>query len=233
MFQFPGFASCPYGFRTRYLHLTMRSPGTPQTGMVLPDRPPPVMAALPDYALSKVGCPIRRFPDQSLFAAPRNLSQRTTSFIASQRQGIHRMLLRRLIVLMIDVRSVQTDGTAQSERPSSCFRHAPLPRLPQHERRRADHRVLQDMPSLHDVKQHAGGETISDAGETVRRTNASWSGPCAAPWWSQTGSNRRPPECKSGALPAELWPRRGLRAWWAREDLNLRPHAYQARALTN
>jgi len=22
-------------------------------------------------------------------------------------------------------------------------------------------------------------------------------------------------------------------AWWAREDLNLRPHAYQARALTN
>ena len=27
-----------------------------------------------------------------------------------------------------------------------------------------------------------------------------------ANWWSQTGSNRRPPECKSGALPAELWP---------------------------
>lgn len=27
-------------------------------------------------------------------------------------------------------------------------------------------------------------------------------------WWSQTGSNRRPPECKSGALPAELWPQR-------------------------
>lgn len=29
-------------------------------------------------------------------------------------------------------------------------------------------------------------------------------------WWSQTGSNRRPPECKSGALPAELWPRVGI-----------------------
>ncbi len=25
-------------------------------------------------------------------------------------------------------------------------------------------------------------------------------------WWSQTGSNRRPPACKAGALPAELWP---------------------------
>ena len=49
-------------------------------------------------------------------------------------------------------------------------------------------------------------------------------------WWRISGSNRRPPECKSGALPAELIPQV---KWWAREDLNLRPHAYQARALTN
>ena len=28
----------------------------------------------------------------------------------------------------------------------------------------------------------------------------------APPWWSQAGSNRRPPACKAGALPAELWP---------------------------
>src|SRR5262245_56210478 len=89
-----------------------------------------------------------------------------------------------------------------------------------------------------------------------------------AVWWSQTGSNRRPPACKAGALPTELWPRasgvlvsgllacraaapggshRRLRlrygaaaftrcaseGWWAWEDLNFRPHAYQARALTN
>jgi hypothetical protein len=25
-------------------------------------------------------------------------------------------------------------------------------------------------------------------------------------WWSQSGSNRRPPACKAGALPVELWP---------------------------
>ena len=25
-------------------------------------------------------------------------------------------------------------------------------------------------------------------------------------WWSQAGSNCRPPACKAGALPAELWP---------------------------
>src|SRR5712672_3880971 len=90
-------------------------------------------------------------------------------------------------------------------------------------------------------------------------------------WWSQTGSNRRPPACKAGALPTELWPlvqrqtqvgakgwlaepkaraqqspafalsgsgaaafpRRATEGWWAWEDLNFRPHAYQARALTN
>src|SRR6267378_8251482 len=74
--------------------------------------------------------------------------------------------------------------------------------------------------------------------------------------WSQTGSNRRPPACKAGALPTELWPLPGIRTsdvsdqeanvllpddwllitdtrnWWAWEDLNFRPHAYQARALT-
>ena len=40
--------------------------------------------------LSKVGCPIRKSTDQSFFAAPHGLSQRSTSFIASQRQGILR-----------------------------------------------------------------------------------------------------------------------------------------------
>ena len=53
-----------------------------------------------------MGCPIRKFSDQSLFAAPRNLSQRTTSFIASQRQGIRRIPLRHLIVLEIRKRTI-------------------------------------------------------------------------------------------------------------------------------
>ena len=37
-----------------------------------------------------------------MFAPPHGLSQRTTSFIASQRQGIHRIPLRHLIALIID-----------------------------------------------------------------------------------------------------------------------------------
>ena len=44
-----------------------------------------------------MGFPIRKFTDQSLLAAPHDLSQRATSFIASQCQGIHQMPLRRLI----------------------------------------------------------------------------------------------------------------------------------------
>jgi hypothetical protein len=95
----------------------------------------------------------------------------------------------------------------------------------------------------------------SSAGQT-RLAIRSWrSGPrpCAgARWWSQTGSNRRHRACKARALPAELWPRQRtehrhqttgtlvlcllipvIRSWWAWEDLNFRPHAYQARALTN
>lgn len=44
-----------------------------------------------------MGFPIRKSTDQSLLAAPHGLSQRATSFIASQCQGIHQMPLRRLI----------------------------------------------------------------------------------------------------------------------------------------
>ena len=60
MVHFPGFASPTYVFSRRYIEFI------------------------------NVGFPIRTSPDQSLFAAPRSLSQLTTSFIACWRQGIHR-----------------------------------------------------------------------------------------------------------------------------------------------
>ena len=43
------------------------------------------------------GFPIRTFTDQSLLTAPHDFSQCATSFIASWCQGIHQMLLKRLI----------------------------------------------------------------------------------------------------------------------------------------
>ena len=60
-----------------------------------------------------VGFPIRISTDQSLFAAPRGFSQRTTSFIASCRQGIHRMLLRHLITLINNARPGNAQGRTQ------------------------------------------------------------------------------------------------------------------------
>ncbi len=102
MFQFPGFALNPYGFRVQSLHLTLRS-ATPSS--LMPSQ----------YKGSKVGFPIRRSLDQSSFAAPQGLSQRTTSFIASQRQGIHQMLLRHLITLMIHVRRSQRRTSRRSQ----------------------------------------------------------------------------------------------------------------------
>src|SRR5215831_18580114 len=72
--------------------------------------------------LSKVGFPIRKSADQSFFAAPRGLSQRSTSFIASQRQGIHQMPLRHLIALIINAHSHSAcDQNGRShEQLSSC-----------------------------------------------------------------------------------------------------------------
>jgi hypothetical protein len=45
-------------------------------------------------------------------------------------------------------------------------------------------------------------------------------------------NSRKPPCCRIAGRGADLRRSAG-RAWWAREDLNFRPHAYQARALTS
>ena len=50
----------------------------------------------------------------------------------------------------------------------------------------------------------------------------------SAPWWSQTGSNRRPHACKARALPTELWPRRGEAAQKS-EIGSQKPEARRAR----
>ncbi len=94
MFQFPGFAFNPYVFRIKYPHSDNRKSEPGNSGVET--------QALPDskFQLSKVGFPIRKSTGQSLFAAHRSLSQRTTSFIASCRQGIHEMPLGHLIALI-------------------------------------------------------------------------------------------------------------------------------------
>ena len=86
------------------------------------------------FRSSKVGFPIRKSTDQSSLAAPRGLSQLTTSFIASQRQGIHQMPLRHLIALIIDAHPSAEEfhaddclsariweSTHSEKRPFTCF----------------------------------------------------------------------------------------------------------------
>ena len=64
----------------------------------------------------------------------------------------------------------------------------------------------QTNPFLHDVKDAGGSRRIRNS-VTGHKTSAR---PIPirsmTEWWSQTGSNRRPPACKAGALPTELWP---------------------------
>ena len=52
-------------------------------------------------------------------------------------------------------------------------------------------------------------------------------------WWRLAGSNRWPPACKAGALPAELNPHIFYLKWWAKMDSNHRPHDYQSCALAS
>ena len=56
----------------------------------------------------------------------------------------------------------------------------------------------------------------------VRSNHLSYRPVVSHHWWSWSGSNRRPPECKSGALPAELQPLNPTEARY-REPLQTQP----------
>ena len=258
-----------------------------------------------------MGFPIRRFPDQSLFAAPRDLSQRTTSFIASQRQGIHRTPLWHLIALIANarrpVRSSPLPGVSSRDRPQAapvrlgslrirlgqedglaldfrkdqfCFK-----RIRELKRSAQAHDCNSDLRSPRETPSLAASPSRSD-----RPTECVSSSRCQiiAPSPAQRAASKRnsfvhrrksavgnrrghPAPYPGGARrdrtddlmlakhalsQLSYGPRRqsavgksavgsrsaahdcrlpipDCRSWWAWEDLNLRPHAYQARALTN
>ena len=200
-----------------------------------------------------MGFPIRKSADQSFFAAPHGLSQRSTSFIASQRQGIHRTPLRHLITLIINAhptRRVMNEASFDGqfdqagidlERPA-CFEIDPTaPAVKQKPTNTATRRPSCDEPCERCWRMRARArlcsrarmpgtisssrchKTRGDRHLAMRAFANSFvlpdeplvleaSGPAllaaksTSDWWSQTGSNRRPPACKAGALPTELWP---------------------------
>ena len=208
------------------------------------------------------GCPIRIFTDQSLFAAPRNFSQRTTSFIASQCQGIHQMPLSRLIALIINVHLGRSSASHLGNdlgrrrtnidlgktyyvldlpvagRSSAVTRPADLSSA---RRRHAN-------KSLHSRCQSAR-RTAFASGETGLMRSSGQMPDCTMERLSWDGGARRDrtDDLKLAKLPLsqlsygpslnppdpQTSPKAQSQSWWAWEDLNFRPHAYQARALTN
>ena len=205
------------------------------------------------------GCPIRISSDQRLLPPPRSFSQGATSFIVSRCQGIHQMplsCLRAASMRRDKAHAHERHSLKASLRPESfpavqndalcCYSRSTLPGSIPAGCKKADmdrwyppaipsSRTTEGQNPIHDVKEpNAKKQTlpakhIPRSGSRLATRSASREG-----WWSRTGSNRRPPACKAGALPTELRPRsQAWRAWWAREDLNFRPHAYQARALTS
>ncbi len=67
-----------------------------------------------------VGCPIRRSRDQRSLASPPGFSQRATSFIASQCQGIHQMPFLRASRATPNGKDHQVQQSSQRQRPSSA-----------------------------------------------------------------------------------------------------------------
>ena len=203
-----------------------------------------------DDTAEAVGCPIRKSTDQSLLAAPRGLSQRAASFIASQCQGIHQMPFRRLIstnecatrrrkptrnqpparrrirqrcIIMTQPTAPSCEATALSGHPRSlilftCQRS--------HIRPRADicflsRRISRRLPL---GKRHLAGSLKV----TIRH--------CALPPGGGGRDRTDDLMLAKHALSQLSYAPTGkdqVEQWWAREDLNFRPHAYQARALTN
>ena len=80
-----------------------------------------------------MGFPIRKSTDQRVFAPPRSLSQRITSFIACACQGIHQLPLRHLIVLIANAHLRNSEGLSLQPNPCGIGVHA-IPKGSSHKR---------------------------------------------------------------------------------------------------
>ena len=185
-----------------------------------------------------VGCPIRKSTDQCLLAAPHGLSQRAASFIASQCQGIHQMPFIRLFY---------TFECATRRRKPTRDKHRPA--------RIRQRCIVMTQPAASSCEATAlSGHPRSLILFTCQRSHTRLSGYLLSlssdillpgHSWSLFvipppggGGRDRTDDLMLAkhALSQLSYAPTGkdrVEQWWAREDLNFRPHAYQARALTN
>jgi hypothetical protein len=221
-----------------------------------------------DTRLRRVGCPIRRSPDQSLLAAPRGLSQRATSFIASWRQGIHQMPLlssthpsdNRTLAprrRAPSAREGRRDAAAAraGDQATTCKKHthafsthAPDGReggrasMLASARSRTTHRrpktgldareraVITTSRCERSSRRRAGGGSPRQPRLLVRRTGSARAKERAGKGFPLAFGARTGQAAHRGAAAP---PGAATERWWAWADLNGRPHAYQACALTS
>jgi hypothetical protein len=200
---------------------------------------------------SQVGFPIRTSRDRRVLSPPPGLSQSATSFIASCCQGIHQTPLSRLIrsrrrrALLLDggsnrqpipkpwTRSLRP-GTdpRQEDRPVQQARNAPKGRP-------SSRSVSFDLERL--LFSPRASRPSAGARPTWRTPN---SVSCFALFTMSDSASPRSRD-RTGRLTQVSLPigsgfssglslrcLRPRRDWWVGEELNLRPHAYQACALT-
>jgi hypothetical protein len=198
-----------------------------------------------------VGCPIRRSRDQRLLASPPGLSQRATSFIASQCQGIHQMpLITRLSTtpngkdqtalrqcrLVADAANFSLEDTVGHNQP-------PAVHVLRHDHRYAGRALLGHV--TYSLFTYSISKTPQKCHHFSREFGTSYrvvtdASPLASHQKSGGGERDRTDDlllAKQALSQLSYTPGSGRHfchlKWWAREDLNLRPHAYQARALTS
>ena len=171
-----------------------------------------------------MGCPIRKSMDQSPFTAPHGLSQCTTSFIASCCQGIHQTPFSRLIrpgkgkaltgygssYVPVPHALVHTRGTwsvyltwiaCALPDPTEC------PKAPEQVRPTSPHAGCQRNADVYLSSRCQSSSEPDDPTHPQMGPMIGFFHVARWRWWSLPGSNRRPPACKAGALPAELRPR--------------------------
>ena len=192
-----------------------------------------------------VGCPIRRSLAQSLLAAPQGFSQRATSFIASWRQGIHQMPL------------LSSSPASHHHRPPPhevCdFTGAPAAsaqRLQDREGKgRGRRRMIPATTTKRAVRARNGPHTHARCASCLQTEETTKNGrtrdlpmPVAQRMHGDHGSRHAPcpqraplttSRCPNNKACHALASCECGNAWWAWADLNGRPHAYQACALTS
>ena len=159
------------------------------------------------WTLLQVGCPIRRSPDHSSLAAPRGFSQ--------QRYVLHRPLVPRhppcALSSLTFLSSLFDEEVCRAGPQGNGAEHA-----------RCRSRRSEEAGPLRIDTMCAGGRAFLSR-RSIRCVNVHGRGARGRRQdrWRWPGSNRRPPACKAGALPAELHPRapsairpRWRFGWW-------------------